>query len=165
MPQKKSDESHVVLYHTPDGKVTVNVVFARENFWLTQKAMTELFGVNKSAISKHLKNIFDSGELVENSVVSTLETTAAEAKSIPSTRISRCSPCRGNLARNGRGEGACGIREIPGETGRGIHLGLRQRAGATPERERRTMNQHVNAVAGRLNLGQPAFLSNRWAHQ
>jgi len=73
----------VVLYHTPDGKVTVGVAFARENFWLTQKAMTDLFGVNKSAISKHLKNIFDSGELAENSVVSILETTAADGKIYP----------------------------------------------------------------------------------
>jgi hypothetical protein len=80
MSKKKSDESHVVLYHTPDGKVTVGVTFARENFWMTQKAMTDLFGVNKSAISKHLKKIFDSGELLENSVVSILETTAADGK-------------------------------------------------------------------------------------
>jgi hypothetical protein len=83
MPQKKSDESQVVLYHTPDGKVTVGERFARENFWLTQKAMTELFGVNKSAISKHLRKIFDSGELVESSVVSILETTAADGKFYP----------------------------------------------------------------------------------
>ena len=45
MPNKKSDQSQVVLYQTPDGKVTVNVVFARDNFWLTQKTMAELFGV------------------------------------------------------------------------------------------------------------------------
>jgi hypothetical protein len=83
MPKKKSDQSQVVLYHTPDGKVTVGVTFARENFWMTQKAMTELFGVNKSAISKHLKKIFVSGELVENSVVSILETTAADGKVYP----------------------------------------------------------------------------------
>jgi hypothetical protein len=83
MPKNKTDQSQVVLYHTPDGKVTVGVAFARENFWLTQKAMTDLFGVNKSAISKHLKNIFDSGELAENSVVSILETTAADGKIYP----------------------------------------------------------------------------------
>ncbi len=53
----------IVLYRTADGKVTVDVFFARDNFWLTQKTMAELFGVNAPAISKHLKNIFESGEL------------------------------------------------------------------------------------------------------
>jgi len=78
MPKKKSDESQVVLYHTPDGKVTVGVTFARENFWMTQKAMTELFGVNKSAISKHLKNIYASGELTLAATVSKMETVQIE---------------------------------------------------------------------------------------
>jgi hypothetical protein len=58
----------------------------------------------------------------------------------------------GNLARNGGGESAWGIREIPGETGRGICLGLRQGIGAIPERERRIMNQRLRAIAGRAGL-------------
>ncbi len=70
----------VVLYETADGKVTVRVLFAKETFWLTQKAMAELFGVNVPAVNKHLKNIFVSGELLEDSVVSILETTAADGK-------------------------------------------------------------------------------------
>jgi hypothetical protein len=70
-----------VLYQNADGKVTVNMTFARETFCLTQKAMAELFGVKVPAINKHLKNIFESGELVEPSVVSILETTAADGKS------------------------------------------------------------------------------------
>ena len=70
----------IVLYTTGDGKVTVDVWFASDNFWLTQKAMAELFGVKTPAINKHLKNIFVSGELVEESVVSVLETTAADGK-------------------------------------------------------------------------------------
>ena len=80
MPKKKSDQSQAVLYQTPDGKVTVNVVFAKDNFWLTQRTMAELFGVKIPAVNKHLKNIFESGELVENSVISILETTAADGK-------------------------------------------------------------------------------------
>lgn len=55
-----------------DGKVTVEVRFADEAFWLTQKAMAELFGVKPPEISKHLKDIFDSGAL--------METTAADGK-------------------------------------------------------------------------------------
>ena len=73
----------VVLYRTEDGKVTVDVRFAAETFWLTQKTMAELFGVQTPAINKHLKNIFASSELVEDSVVSILETTAADGKNYP----------------------------------------------------------------------------------
>jgi hypothetical protein len=83
MPKKKSLQSRVVLYQTDDGKITVNVLFARDNFWLTQRTMAELFGVKTPAVNKHLKNIFESGELMENSVVSILETTAADGKSYP----------------------------------------------------------------------------------
>jgi hypothetical protein len=72
--------NRIVLYNAADGKVTVNVVFANDNFWLPQQAMAELFGVGKAAISKHLKNIFESGELTEAAVVSKMETTAADGK-------------------------------------------------------------------------------------
>lgn len=74
--------SPVILYTTGDGKVTVDVWFANDNFWLTQKAMAELFGVKTPAVNKHLKNIFTSGELVEDSVISILETTAADGNAI-----------------------------------------------------------------------------------
>jgi hypothetical protein len=74
------EPSKIVLYQAADGKVTVNVLFARENFWLTQKVMADLFGVKPPAVSKHLKNIFASGELLESAVVSILETTAADGK-------------------------------------------------------------------------------------
>lgn len=78
-PDSKEPEStKIVLYQAADGNVTVNVTFARDTFWLTQKAMAELFGVKVPAINKHLKNIFDSGELVAASAISILETTAAE---------------------------------------------------------------------------------------
>ncbi|MBI4625039.1 MAG: virulence RhuM family protein [Verrucomicrobia bacterium] len=80
MPKENPESAKIVLYHAVDGKVTVNVTFARETFWLTQKAMAELFGVKVPAINKHLKNIFESGELAEPSVVSILETTAADGK-------------------------------------------------------------------------------------
>jgi hypothetical protein len=75
--------SSIVLYEAADGKVAVKVVFARETFWLTQKTMAELFGVNVPAVNKHLKNIFETGELVEGPVVSILETTAADGKNYP----------------------------------------------------------------------------------
>ena len=69
------NEFPILLYTTPEGGVKVNAVLKDETLWLTQGAMAELFGVQKAAISKHLKNIFESGELVEGVVVSTMETT------------------------------------------------------------------------------------------
>ena len=58
-------QSKIILYTASDGKVTADVLFAEDNFWLTQRTMAELFGVNTSAISKHLRNIYASGELTE----------------------------------------------------------------------------------------------------
>lgn len=66
--------NRIVLYNAADGKVTVNVFFARDNFWLPQRAIAELFGVRVAGISKHLKNIFESGELSPDATVSKMET-------------------------------------------------------------------------------------------
>jgi hypothetical protein len=75
-----STPSQFLLYTAPDGAVKVDVFFKDETVWLTQKALAELFGVKVPAINKHLKNIFASRELVEDSVVSILETTATDGK-------------------------------------------------------------------------------------
>ena len=72
--------SNIILYTTPNGTVRVEVFIQGETVWLTQKALAELFGVKVPAISKHLKNIFDTGELAEPAVVSNLEITAADGK-------------------------------------------------------------------------------------
>jgi len=71
---------NLLLFNTADKKVSVSVYFQNGTFWLTQKAMAELFGVNVPAVSKHLKNIFDSKELDLHSVVSILEITAVDGK-------------------------------------------------------------------------------------
>ena len=68
-------ETPMEIFNSEDGKVQVNVIIENETAWLTQSAMAELFGVQKAAISKHLKNIFESGELQEKVVVSKMETT------------------------------------------------------------------------------------------
>lgn len=75
-----SEPNPFLLYTSPNGAVRVTVFFKDETAWLTQKALAELFAVKVPAINKHLKNIFESGELVEDSVVSILETTAADGK-------------------------------------------------------------------------------------
>lgn len=72
--------NEIIFYSTPDGDKKVEVLFKDENFWLTQKALAGLFDVKVPAVSKHLRNIFVSGELVADSVISILETTAADDK-------------------------------------------------------------------------------------
>lgn len=62
-----------ILYNTPEHSEKVQVVVREETLWMTQKAMSELFGVQVPAISKHLKNIFESGELQESTTVSKME--------------------------------------------------------------------------------------------
>ena len=69
------NSSEIVLYTTTDGKVKIDTVFQGETIWLTQKKMGELFDVKRPAITKHLKNVFESRELDEKVVSSILEHT------------------------------------------------------------------------------------------
>ena len=73
-------EHEIVLYQVEDTNICVNVVFKDETFWMTQKAMAELFDVQRPAITKHLLNIFEDNELDKNSVCSKMEHTAADGK-------------------------------------------------------------------------------------
>lgn len=75
MKKDITNRIEMVMYQTEDDDITVSAVVKDESIWITQKAMAELFGVQKSAISKHLKNIFEQGELCEEVVVSKMETT------------------------------------------------------------------------------------------
>ncbi len=72
--------NEVIFYSTPEGNKKVEIMYQDENFWLTQKGIAQLFNVKVPAVSKHLNNIFSSGELDRDSVVSILETTAADNK-------------------------------------------------------------------------------------
>jgi len=72
---KNNSFTEFLLYTTPNGKVKVEIFLRDENIWLTQAKIALLFGVQRPAITKHLKNIFESGELQENSVSSILEHT------------------------------------------------------------------------------------------
>lgn len=74
----KNRNNEIVLYTSEKGNVCVEVLFQNENFWLTQKAMAELFGVEIPAISKHLANIYESNELSQEATLSILETVRDE---------------------------------------------------------------------------------------
>lgn len=65
----ENKNSQLLFYATPQGTVKVDVLFEDETFWLNQKRMAELFGVDVRTVNEHLKNIFSSGELSENSTI------------------------------------------------------------------------------------------------
>lgn len=69
-----------IIYNTDDGQAKVSLLAKDGTVWCTQAQMAELFNVQKAAISKHLKNLFEDGEVDKDSVVSILETTAADGK-------------------------------------------------------------------------------------
>ncbi len=77
---KQNSYTEFLLYTTPNGKVKVEIFLRDENIWLTQAKIADLFGVGVPAINKHLKNIFESRELLEKSVVSKMEITANDGK-------------------------------------------------------------------------------------
>lgn len=68
-------QMEMILYHSEEGDVSINAYIVDDNIWVTQKAMSEIFGVGVAAVSKHLKNIFTEGELDKNVVVSKMENT------------------------------------------------------------------------------------------
>ena len=76
----ETQTTQFILYQLPDEEGVIQVVVKDETIWATQKAMASLFGVGVPAISKHLSNIMEEGELLENSVVSKMEITAADGK-------------------------------------------------------------------------------------
>ncbi len=74
-------EGEILLYTGPSGAIRVEVLFEEESFWLTQKRMSELFEVTIPTINEHLKNIFNTGELDEDSVIRKFRMTADDGKS------------------------------------------------------------------------------------
>ncbi len=88
MPKKveiRNSTAEFLIFQIEGKESGVQVVYYDETVWCTQKAMAELFDVGVPAISKHLKNIFESRELSEDSVISKMETTASDGKSYNTT--------------------------------------------------------------------------------
>ena len=80
MENEMMERSEILLYSDENGKEFVSVVFKDETFWLTQKAMAELFGCTPDNISLHLKNIFAESELNREAVTEKFSATAADGK-------------------------------------------------------------------------------------
>ena len=80
MGNEITNRGEILLYSDDSGKEFINVVFKDETFWLTQKAMAELFDVNVPAISKHLQNIYEEQELSRNATISKMETVRQEGE-------------------------------------------------------------------------------------
>lgn len=78
--KKESFEKQIAIYQAPSGAVEVRLDTSKETIFLTQQQVGELFNVQKAAVSKHAKNIFESGELNKKSTVSVLETVQTEGK-------------------------------------------------------------------------------------
>ncbi len=78
----KDELTDFLLYSAPEGNIKVEVILNDETVWLSQKSIAYLFGVQVPAISKHLKNIFESGELDKDSTISILETVQEEGERI-----------------------------------------------------------------------------------
>jgi hypothetical protein len=71
----------ILIYKNQDGNISIDVRLEDETVWLTQAQFCELFQKSKATISEHINNVFDEGELNENSVVRKFRTTASDAKS------------------------------------------------------------------------------------
>jgi hypothetical protein len=74
------NESNIIFYRTKNGAVKIEIRFEDETFWLTQKKLAELFGVEVQTINYHLKEILKSGELEEDSVIRKIRITADDGK-------------------------------------------------------------------------------------
>ncbi len=75
-----NSSAELLFYNTNDGKIKVEMFYQDETFWISQKRMAELFGVDVRTISEHLQNIFKSGELQEDTVIRIFRITAADGK-------------------------------------------------------------------------------------
>ena len=78
--KSKMNSSEVILYTTPKGAIKIEILFENETFWLTQKKLAELFSVEVNTINYHLKEIFKTKELEENSVIRKIRITANDGK-------------------------------------------------------------------------------------
>lgn len=80
MNDELNEKNSFIIYTTDDGQVDIEVRLEDENVWLTQNSMAELFDTTRNNITMHIKNIFEEGELQENSVSKESLLTAKDGK-------------------------------------------------------------------------------------
>ena len=80
MSNEPAPKSEIILYRTEDGRVRIETRFFDETAWLSLNQMAELFQRDKSVVSRHIKNVFEEGELERDRVVANFATTAADGK-------------------------------------------------------------------------------------
>lgn len=80
MEDNENNKRNILIYQSQDGQIKVDVRFDNETVWLSTDQMATLFGRDKSTISRHIKNIFEEGELQATSVVAKFATTASDDK-------------------------------------------------------------------------------------
>lgn len=78
----QANNNNMLIYLSEDGKIKIDVKFENETVWLSLDQMATLFGRDKSTISRHIKNIFEEGELQLSSVIAKFATTATDGKFI-----------------------------------------------------------------------------------
>lgn len=78
--EKREGATDWIMYNTPNGKVHIEIYVQDETVWLTQQKIADLFGVDRTVITKHLKNIFEENELTKDSVCAIFAHTAADGK-------------------------------------------------------------------------------------
>jgi hypothetical protein len=93
---EKPDEGQLILYQTEAGTVRIEILYQSDTFWLNQKKIAELFGVDVRTISEHLRNIFATGELEEQSVLRKIRTTADKLRPEATLRRIRSVQCEGD---------------------------------------------------------------------
>ena len=80
MKKKNIPDNQIAFYQAPDGSVNIEVLYAEENIWLPQKRLAELFDTTVPNVNMHLKNLFEKGEIDENSVIKDFLITASDGK-------------------------------------------------------------------------------------
>jgi len=79
---KKIPDNQIAVYQTPEGQINIEVLYANENIWLSQKRMAELFGCSADNISLHLKNIYKEKELDEAATTEDFPVVQIEGKRV-----------------------------------------------------------------------------------
>lgn len=90
MKNQNLDQNQIILY-SPNESISLEVLLENDTVWLTQEQIAILFGVKRPAITKHIRNIFETLELEEDSVCSILERTASHKVKILCCKLYKCT--------------------------------------------------------------------------